>query len=219
MALFITGTGTDVGKTLFSALVMTRYAHQLGLRYLKPIQTGDNSDRATVTQLSGLESAYFLPELYHFRLAAAPHFAAESEGRAIDADALVTAVAQYRSEKTIIELAGGLMVPLSRYYTNLDLVRTVGFPTVLVAATGLGTINHTVLAYNALKEAGIKCLGIFFIGRENPLRADNIRTIIDMTGATNLGLFLLPEHQMAPHEFREAAENFDSGGRVRGLLT
>ncbi len=219
MAIFITGTGTDVGKTLCSALIMTCYGRELNLQYFKPVQTGDASDREIVARLTGLNDSYFRPEEYRLKLAASPHFAAESEGITIETGVLAASLKATAGQGTVLELAGGLMVPLSRYYTNLDLMRSVGFPALLVAATGLGTINHTVLSWQALQAAGIRCPGIFFVGAENFLRADNVRTIIEMTGAANLGQFLLPEKKLSPAEFQELARGFDTAGKVKAVFS
>lgn len=226
MAVFVTGTGTDVGKTIFSALVMARYGVELNLRYHKPVQTGADSDRQAVQQLSGLSDAHFLLGHYHFKLAASPHLAAEQEQARIDIPQLENQLRKHTGQNTLIELAGGLMVPLTRegYYTNLDLLRAVGFPSVLVAATGLGTINHTVLSWQALQKVGIQSPGIFFVGKsvetENfaSLHADNIRTIAEMTGAPILGDFLLPDGSLSPESFSELACTFDHQGKLRTLF-
>ncbi|MBX3722425.1 MAG: dethiobiotin synthase [Turneriella sp.] len=218
MAFFVAGTGTDVGKTIFSALMMARYARQKNLRYLKPVQTGEVSDRETIARLTNLDATFFQPEICSFKLAASPHFAAESENARIDTGHLTATLQTLRGQKVVIELAGGLMVPLSRYFTNLDLIRAVALPTVLVAATGLGTINHTVLSLRALQEAGTALAGIYFIGHDNPLAADNIKTITEMTGARFLGKFLLPETHMSAAEFLKAAEACDPDDELAGLI-
>lgn len=228
MALFVTGTGTDVGKTIFSALVMARYGEELNLKYLKPVQTGTESDREAVQKLSGLGDARFFPGHYHFKLAASPHLAAEQEQTGIDTAGLVDQLKKHTGQNTVIELAGGLMVPLTRqgYFTNLDLVHAVGFPSVLVAAMGLGTINHTVLSWQALQRFGVDCRGIFFVGKTvetqnfaSLLGTDNIRTITEMTGAPILGDFLLPDETLSPEVFRDWARTFDSQGKLREFFS
>lgn len=218
MPIFISATGTDVGKTLFSALVLARYGSELNLQYLKPVQTGPDADRATVQSLSGLNSAHFIPELYSFPLAASPHFAAEQVQAKIDTQRLTTRLVELKDTRTIIELAGGLMVPLSRSCTNLDLMHQVGFPTILVAATGLGTINHTLLSLRALKAAGVVCAGVFFVGADNPLFADNARTICEMGAVQNLGEFFLDGKKLKPKEFQFRAAAFDTAGKIRELF-
>jgi dethiobiotin synthetase len=219
MPLFIAGTGTDVGKTILSALVMAKYAVKMGLRYLKPVQTGADSDRATVAQLTRLGDSHFLPELYRFDLAASPHYAARCEEQEIDFHALVKNLSAHAEQRVVVELAGGLLVPLANKLTNLDLISAVGFPAVLVADTGLGTINHTLLSWNAMQTAGIACRGIFFVGRENPLKADNIHTILEISGATLIGEFLLPESALSAGDFAARAQYFDPDGIMRDILT
>lgn len=203
MSLIIAGTGTDVGKTLLCAAIMARYARVRRLRYFKPVQTGNASDTESVAELTGLPDEYFLPEFARFLLAASPHLAAEVEGKTIEYDQLLTAALSYaRRENVLLELAGGLMVPLLRYRTNLDLARDLRLPVVLVAMTGLGTINHTVLSVQAMRAAGAILAGICFVGSEQELYSDNRRTIAEMTGAPILAELLLPA------EVRLTAENF-----------
>lgn len=218
MPIFISATGTDVGKTLFSALILARYGRELNLQYLKPVQTGPDSDRATVQRLSGRGDEHFEPEMLSFPLAASPHFAAEQAQSKIDSQLLTTRLIALKASRTIIELAGGVMVPLSRGFTNLDLLQQVGFKTLLVAATGLGTINHTLLSLHALKTAGVVCAGVFFVGADNPLFADNARTVCEMGGVPYLGKFFLDGKELAPREFQSCATDFDAAGKIRELL-
>ena len=218
MPIFISATGTDVGKTLLSALILARYGSELNLQYLKPVQTGNDSDRASVQNLSGLSDAYFQRELLSFPLAASPHFAAEQAQTKIETQQLTTRLNALQGSRTIIELAGGVMVPLSRDFTNLDLMRQIGFQTILVAATGLGTINHTLLSLHALKTAGVVCAGVFFVGADNPLFADNARTICEMGAMQNLGEFFLYGKKLTPEEFQFRAAAFDAAGKIRELF-
>lgn len=216
--VIVAGTGTDVGKTVFSGLVMARYAAELGLKYWKPVQSGSPTDTETVRRISNLGTEFFLPEVHHFALPASPHRAAEVEGKKIDFDALVLNLRTQNASRVLIELAGGLMVPLSRpsagwadrpdrYKTNLDLTQALGYPVILVAATGLGTINHTVMSLRMLKE----CAGVFFVGPDNPLFEDNVRTIQEMTGVRILGHYF-PDGQIS-------SSGFDPEKKVRDLLT
>lgn len=218
MPIFISGTGTDVGKTLFSALLLARYGRELNLQYLKPVQTGPDSDRKNVQRLSGLESSHFLPEICSLQLPASPHFAAEQANTQIDTDLLCRRLIELLHSRTVVELAGGLLVPLSRHFTNLDMMQKVGFPTILVAATGLGTINHTLLSIQALKSAGVFCPGVFFVGEDNPLYADNARTICEMGAVQHLGEFFLTPEKIQPHEFQARAASFDQAGTIRRAL-
>lgn len=204
--VIVAGTGTDVGKTVFSSLVMGRYAAELGLKYLKPVQTGTPTDTESVRQNTGLGSEYFIKEIHRFTLPASPHWAAEMDANQLDWAGLVETLKSYSGKSVIIELAGGLMVPLVRYKTNLELIQELNFPVIMVASTALGTINHSVLSLKALQN----CAGIFFVGPQNDLFPDNARTIHEMTDVKILG-----------HKFLEgslSADGFDAQGHVREVF-
>ncbi|MBV9550857.1 MAG: ATP-dependent dethiobiotin synthetase BioD [Alphaproteobacteria bacterium] len=175
MKLVVTGTDTDVGKTVFAAAL----AGALKARYWKPVQAGaePETDSQTVVRLAGVET---FPEAYKFKLAASPHQAAAAEAIAIDTDALTPPTA----EPLVIEGAGGLMVPLTRTTLNIDVFARWGFPLVLCARTALGTINHTLLSVEAIGARNIPLLGITFIGNEN---RESESIIIEKSGAHRLG--------------------------------
>lgn len=213
MPLVVAGTGTGVGKTLTSALIMAKYARSLTLKYLKPVQTGDDSDRQTVAALTGLSAEFFLPEYATFPLAASPHYAVEQAGQSIDTETLLKHCCD-QQPATLIELAGGLMVPLTRHFTNLDLLRQAGFSVLLVCDTGLGTINHSLLSLAALRSAGIFCAGVFFVGRENPLYADNARTICEMGNAAHIGTLFMTGEKLTTKILNHHAADFDREGRI-----
>ncbi|MEM7173125.1 MAG: dethiobiotin synthase [Pseudomonadota bacterium] len=175
----VTGTDTDVGKTVFSAML----AQAIGATYYKPIQAGvtPSTDLADVKRLSGLAESHFLPETYRLALPASPHFSAEQEGVDIDPGRLgLPDVAG----ALVVEGAGGLCVPVTRRLLYIDLFAEWGLPVILCARTALGTINHSLLSVEALKRRGIALHGIVFIGDEN---ADSQRTILDFSGARGLG--------------------------------
>ena len=193
MARFvITGTGTDIGKTVFAAGL----TGLIGARYWKPVQTGipdsamhdpsdvpapfvqgsctvhandpadaPESDSAFVRRMTG---AGTLPEAVVLPDPLSPHRAAELAGVAIpdlplpDADPLV------------IEGAGGVLVPITRELLSAELFARWGLPVILVATTGLGTISHTLTALEALRARGCLVHGVAFVGDDNP---DNIATI------------------------------------------
>ncbi|TGK02316.1 dethiobiotin synthase [Leptospira selangorensis] len=219
MSIFVTGTGTDIGKTFFCSLVMAKYAEELGLKYLKPIQTGTDSDRVKIMNLTGLNESYFLKNYYTFELPASPHLASEMENTAVDTDELSRHLFSIKDAKILVEGAGGVYVPLNRYYFTVDLVEQAKIPLVLVASTELGTINHTLLSIEALRKREIKVLGVYFIGPENPLRSDNIRTIIEAAEIGLLGTFLLPERKLSRKEFLDKVVNeFDPDRILPDLL-
>jgi dethiobiotin synthetase len=187
MSLFICGTDTGVGKTIASAALLRTYAGVQGLRYWKPVQTGPEEDRCTVQTLSGVDGARILPNCYHFREPLSPHRAAELDDAHIVMERLLDQLRQHQAQgPVIVEGAGGLLVPLSRRSTWLDFLRMADLPVVIVARTGLGTINHSLLTARTLRAAGIRTIGFVFCGPDNP---DTIRTIMQFTDLPALAQF------------------------------
>lgn len=158
MTIVVTGTDTDIGKTVFAAGLTAA----LGARYWKPVQAGlaDGSDAASVVTL-GVPAGHVLPEAYRLTPPCSPHLAAEIDGVTIDPDRL--ALPQIDAP-LVIEGAGGVMVPVTRELIFADLFARWGKPVVLVARTGLGTINHSLLSIEALRSRGVPILGIAFVG-------------------------------------------------------
>lgn len=170
----ITGTDTDIGKTVFAAAL----AGALGARYWKPVQAGlePETDSQVVARLAGVET---LPEAWRLKLPASPHQSAAEEGVTIDTDALTPPPGPL-----VIEGAGGLMVPLTRTTLNIDVFARWGLPLILCARTSLGTINHTLLSVEAIRTRGIPLIGIVFIGDEHN---ESEGIIIEKSGAQRLG--------------------------------
>ncbi|MDQ0838264.1 dethiobiotin synthase [Sphingomonas faeni] len=158
MTIVVTGTDTDIGKTVFAAGLTAA----LGARYWKPVQAGlaDGSDAASVVTL-GVPADHVLPEAYRLTTPCSPHLAAEIDGVTIDPDLL--ALPQVDGP-LVVEGAGGVMVPVTRELIFADLFARWGKPVVLVARTGLGTINHSLLSIEALRSRGVPILGIAFVG-------------------------------------------------------
>jgi dethiobiotin synthetase len=157
MRFVVTGTDTNIGKTVFSAGL----CGFLGARYWKPVQSGleGPTDSEVVAELSG---ATIVPEAYRFKLAASPHQAAAAEDIAIVPDALVPP-----DGPVVIEGAGGLMVPLTRQTLFIDVFARWQIPLILCARTRLGTINHTLLSIAAIRARNIPLMGVAFIGDAN----------------------------------------------------
>lgn len=162
-AFVITGTDTDIGKTVFAAAL----AGALGASYWKPVQAGIDpcGDRETVADLSGLAAERVLPEVYRLSTPCSPHLAAQIDGVAIDPARLQLPDV---SGPLVIEGAGGVMVPLAPDLVFADIFATWGRPVVLVARTALGTINHSLLSIEALRRRDIPLLGVAFIGEAQP---------------------------------------------------
>jgi dethiobiotin synthetase len=157
MRFVVTGTDTNIGKTVFSAGL----CGLLGASYWKPVQSGLDgpTDSDVVAALSG---APIVPEAYRFKLPASPHQAAMEEGVTIDPDSLVLP-----DGPLVIEGAGGLMVPLTRETLFIDVFARWRIPMILCARTRLGTINHTLLSVEAIRSRDIPLLGVAFSGDAN----------------------------------------------------
>lgn len=161
-AIVVTGTDTDIGKTVFAA-GLTRL---LNGAYWKPVQAGleGETDSQTVKRLSDLPSDRILTEAWRLRTPASPHWAAELDDVAIDPGLLSIPMC---SRPLIVEGAGGLLVPLTRSTLLIDVFARWRAPVVLCARTRLGTINHTLLSLEALRHRSIPVLGVAFIGEEH----------------------------------------------------
>lgn len=165
MKIFITGTDTNVGKTLISSWI----ALHTGFSYFKPIQTGtrDGSDSFEVQKLS--DTKIYL-ESYAYKEPLSPHLAAKLENDMIDIEKIVLPP----SRNLIVEGAGGVLVPINDTYLMVDLIKKLGSPVILVARTNLGTINHTLLSLEALRSRNIEVIGVIMNGEQNPHNSDSI---------------------------------------------
>jgi len=168
-ALVICGTDTDVGKTVVSALVV----QGLGAHYWKPVQSGleGGGDSGRLQALLQLPAARLLPEAYRLETPVSPHWAAELESITIDPARLALPAV---SVPLVVETAGGLLVPLRRDWLQIDQIAAWGLPVLLVARSGLGTLNHTLLSVEALRQRSIPVLGLVLNG---PLHPDNPATL------------------------------------------
>jgi len=200
MRVFVTGTDTDIGKTVFAAAL----AGALQATYWKPIQAGtlDASDSERVRALARLSEDQILPEAYRLHNACSPHRAAELDGVAIDWPSLSPPDA----DPLIVEGAGGLLVPVTRDILVIDLIERWRFPAVLVARTSLGTINHSLLSIAALQSRGIPIAGVAFVGDPYP---DSEDVICAMSGVKRLGRLPFLDPLDADTLRRAFADNFD----------
>ena len=169
---FVTGTDTNVGKTVLSAMLVAA----LDAVYWKPVQTGasEGTDRDSVRRWAEVAEDRLPVERYRFDPPVSPHLAAREAGVRISLDALEIPAVAPPGRKWIVEGAGGVMVPLNERDLMRDLMRQIGFPVVVAARTSLGTINHTLLTLSALREAHLPICGVALIGDEN---AENRRAI------------------------------------------
>ena len=178
MKLFITGISTDVGKTIASAIVV----EALQADYWKPIQAGDldNSDSHKINALGNSQKAKVFPNSYALNTPASPHLAAKLDGITID-------LKQIKEPKTnnhlVIEGAGGILVPLNDTDCVVDLIQK-DYKVIVVSRHYLGSINHTLLTFEALKNRNIAVAGIIFSGDENKATEE---IILKKTGANFIG--------------------------------
>jgi dethiobiotin synthetase len=160
---FVTGTDTDVGKTVVSAWLLTH----LDACYWKPVQAGaePETDSAAVRRLAEVPADRILPEAYLLPEPIAPHEAARRAGIAIDMAKLVPPPCD---RPLVVEGAGGLMVPLTGDTYVIDLATELHLPLILVARSTLGTINHTLLSLEAIRRRGLPLAGVVINGPETP---------------------------------------------------
>ncbi|WP_214070700.1 dethiobiotin synthase [Mucilaginibacter sp. dw_454] len=160
--LFITGVGTGIGKTVVSAILV----ESLKADYWKPIQSGDldNSDTLKVQSLVSNTQSIFHPESYRLTQPFSPHKSAVLDGIEIDP----TTIKIPQTDNTlIIEGAGGLMVPLNNNFLMIDLIQQLGAEVILVVKHYLGSINHTLLSLEALRNRNIPVIAVIFNGEPN----------------------------------------------------
>ena len=174
---FITGTSTEVGKTIVSAIVV----EALNADYWKPIQAGelDNCDTKKVKGLVSNSVSKFHPNSYALQTPMSPHAAADIDGVEISLDKII---APKTNNHLVIEGAGGLLVPLNNLQTILDIIQS-NYKVIVVSRHYLGSINHTLLTIKLLQEKGLD-VSIIYSGNENKTTEDIIQK---MTGIRVIG--------------------------------
>ncbi|HEY9697308.1 MAG TPA: dethiobiotin synthase [Trichocoleus sp.] len=178
---FITGTDTNVGKTVVSAMLT------LGLNatYWKPIQSGLDTitDTEYVQQVTGLDQTHFLPERYRLTEPLSPHASAAIDGVKIHLSDFELP-SSIKNQHLIVEGAGGLLVPINDRHYVIDLIQYLQLPVCLVARSTLGTINHTLLSIAQLRRQNIPILGVIINGE---LNASNRSAIANYGQVTIIG--------------------------------
>jgi dethiobiotin synthetase len=178
MKLFITGIGTDVGKTIASSII----TEALEADYWKPIQAGDleNSDSHKIKSFLSNTKTVIHPNSYALNTPASPHFAAEVDKITID---LKKIIEPETDNHLVVEGAGGVFVPLNETACVIDLIQP-DYKVVVVSRHYLGSINHTLLTIEALQNRKIAIAGIVFSGDENKATES---IILSKTGVKCIG--------------------------------
>jgi len=178
MKFFITGSSTDVGKTVASAIV----TQALEADYWKPIQAGDlhDSDSHKIRKYVSNQKTRIHPNSYSLNTAASPHLAAEIDGIRIELSHITEPETQ---NHLVIEGAGGLLVPLNETDTIADLIRP-DYTVIVVSRHYLGSISHTLLTIEALQHRKANIAGIIFSGDENQ---PTEKIILNKTGLKMIG--------------------------------
>ena len=178
MKLFITGIGTDVGKTIASAII----TEALEADYWKPVQAGDlhYSDSHKIQKYLSNSKTKIFENAYALQTPASPHFAAELDGIAIDVNKIQVPKTK---NHLVVEGAGGVFVPLNDTDCVIDLIQP-DYKVVVLSRHYLGSINHTLLTIEALQNRKVSIAGIVFNGDENPATES---IILKKTGLKMLG--------------------------------
>ncbi len=166
--VFVSGTGTGVGKTVVSAGLLAAFP---AARYLKPVQTGSppDDDAACVRALSGAGPLRVPRAGVRLEAPVSPHAAAEREGRSLTAADLARAAREAAGDApAVVEGAGGLLVPLSRRELLIDLIGLLRLPVVLAVKVELGAINATLLSLEALDRRRLPVAALALVGGDDP---------------------------------------------------
>ncbi len=205
-AIFLTGTGTGVGKTVAGCVIAAHWAARgKGPRVMKPAESGCalEGERLVPRDALVLRTAAgdARPEdvvcPYRYRAPLAPAHAAEREGEPPDLERLVGAIETLREERVplLVEGAGGLLAPLAAGAFMADLARRANLPLVIVAPLGLGAINHTLLSVREARRQGLEILGVILSdssGEATPAAERNPAAIADLCGVEAPLLGVIP---------------------------
>ena len=199
--VFVTGTGTGVGKSVLAAAICAGLAaRDERVAALKPAVTGLDEvpgkwppDHELLAAAASAGQSSEEVARYRFGPAVSPHYAAELSDASIDADALLRAAGDggEGSDALVVEGVGGLMAPLTADYLVRDLAADLALPVVIAARTGLGTINHTLLTLEAARSSGLRVAGVVMTpwpDDPEPIERSNRATVERLGGATVTGL-------------------------------
>ncbi|MDX1642478.1 MAG: dethiobiotin synthase [Balneolaceae bacterium] len=194
--IFVTGTDTDIGKTVVSSILLSG----LEAGYWKPIQAGRDplTDIEFIKKVTKFPDSHFYEESYNLSEPMSPHAAAAIDEISISFDKIH--VPEHSQKHLLIEGAGGLIVPVNDDQYIIDLISYLGYPALLIAKSGLGTLNHTLLSLEALKARNITVFGVVLVGDKHE---SNEQAIIKYGKVDRL--FRLPNlPKLTPESLKEA---------------
>ncbi|MDQ3635713.1 MAG: dethiobiotin synthase [Acidobacteriota bacterium] len=168
--IFVTGTDTGIGKTIVSAALMNSFREKENVCYWKPIQTGteEDYDTETVRKLANCSGKEIHDKGFRLEKPLSPHLSARLANVEITIQKTLSFVENQSENKFwIVEGAGGVLVPLNENELMIDLIRALNLPVVIVSRSGLGTINHTLLTIEVLRNKGLEILGVIMNGEPN----------------------------------------------------
>ena len=220
MEIAVTGTGTEIGKTVVSAILLAHWLGRMEVSYWKPVATGadEGRDSLEVASLVGPELRV-LEECYRFGPPLSPHLAARLAGVEIEPERIVSAYGRHREASgeglLVVEGIGGLLVPMTeRGYLVVDLLKALDLPCLIVSSSRLGTINHTLLTLEALRSRGLGLAGVVLNGPVNP---EN-RRAIERFGRTRVVAELETLVPLSRETVAQAASEFDRDGVLERFL-
>ncbi len=198
----VAGIGTDVGKTVVSAIFTTLFSGD----YWKPIESGENDlDSRVIKELLEPSKHIIHSPTYSFKNPLSPHHAARLENIHIDPQKIIPPKTK---RPLIIEMAGGILVPLTLESLSIELFQAWTDKWIIVSKHYLGSINHTLLTIEVLKNKNISPLGIVFNGNPNP---DTEQAILKLSKIPFLGR-LLPEKKITPSIIKRYATKWQTSG-------
>ncbi len=221
MSLVVVGTGTEIGKTITCAVLLSRYSGISSLAYWKPIATGSAQDRdSLVIKRLCAHQVEILQESYLFEPPVSPHLAARLARSRIRPERILEALGTYQRQKSgralIIEGIGGLLVPLTAGgHLLADLLQEMSLPCLLVASSTLGTINHTLLTIEAMRSRDLNLVGVVLNG---PLNREN-RLAIQKFGKAKIISEIEPMKALSKESVARASRGFDRRALLKSYLT
>jgi dethiobiotin synthetase len=223
--IFVTGTDTNVGKTVVSAALLIRYRAEAPLRYWKPIETGNRDsgcgiragDTAEVARLSRASETEIANVGVRLPDPVSPHLAAQRAGTRITVTTTVKLLNEIESRipnpesrpRWIVEGAGGTLVPINEREMMVDLMRALDLPVLIAARSALGTINHTLLTIEGLRRRMLRVAGVVMMGEPN----DENRLAIEKYGSAEVIAQMPRFDPLTPEALdRWVATEFDRSG-------